>query len=52
MLMRKSQPEYFNDPVVKLGYCKCTETVHYVREVLNRYDMYTAHISGIPVAGN
>lgn len=52
MLTRKSQPEYFNDPVVKLGYCKCTETVNYVRDVLNRYDMYAAHISGFPVAGN
>src|SRR5690606_36591883 len=52
MLTRKSQPEYFSDPVVKLGYCKCTETVNYVRDVLNRYDMYAAHISGFPVAGN
>lgn len=51
MLTRKSQPEYFNNPVVKLGYCKCTETVAYVREVLNRYDMYAAHIDGVPVAG-
>src|SRR5690606_2562092 len=26
MLLKKSQPEYFNDPVVKTGYCRCRET--------------------------
>jgi len=51
MLLSKSQPEYFQDPVVKLGYCRCQETVNYVREVLNRYDQYSTHIStDFPIA--
>lgn len=52
MLLKKSQPEYFHDPVVKVGYCRCQETVNYVQEVLNRYDQYRAHISvEFPIAG-
>lgn len=52
MLMKKSQPEYFHDPVVRLGYCRCQETINYVQEVLNRYDQYRAHITtDFPIAG-
>lgn len=51
MLLNKSQPEYFEDPVVRLGQCRCQETVNYVREVLNRYDQYSAHIAtDFPIA--
>ncbi|HLT72304.1 MAG TPA: transporter substrate-binding domain-containing protein [Cyclobacteriaceae bacterium] len=51
MLLSKSQPEYFEDPVVRLGHCRCRETVNYVREVLNRYDQYSAHIAtDFPIA--
>ena len=39
-LLLKSQPEYYNDPVVKSGYCRGTEPVNYVREILQRYDRY------------
>ena len=39
-LLLKSQPEYYNDPVVKSGYCRGSEPVNYVREVLQRYDRY------------
>ncbi|MBN2275671.1 MAG: transporter substrate-binding domain-containing protein [Bacteroidales bacterium] len=39
-LLRKSDPVYFNDPVVKYGYCRGTETFRYVHEVLERYDHY------------
>jgi membrane-bound lytic murein transglycosylase F len=51
-LVKKSQPEFFQDPAVKLGYCKCVETVNYVREVLDRYDQYSVHIAAtFPLAG-
>jgi len=39
-LLKKSQPKYFRDPVVKSGYCRGEEPVKYVKEVLNRYQQY------------
>lgn len=44
-LLKKSIPEFFQDSVVKLGYCKCEEPVNYVSEVLDRYEQYKVHIS-------
>jgi membrane-bound lytic murein transglycosylase F len=39
-LLKKSEPEYFNDDVVKNGYFKGTESVAFVSEVLDRYEHY------------
>ena len=39
-LLKKSDPKYFTDPVVKFGYFKGTESVNFVTEVLERYDHY------------
>jgi len=39
-LLKKSQPEFYNDPVVKYGYFKGSETVKYVRNTLNTYSKY------------
>ena len=39
-LLMKSKPRYFNDPLVKSGYCRGEEPVKYVEEILNRYDQY------------
>jgi membrane-bound lytic murein transglycosylase F len=39
-LKLKSHPEYYNDPVVKQGYCRATETVNYVRSVMERWQYY------------
>jgi membrane-bound lytic murein transglycosylase F len=44
LLLKKSDPEYYRDPVVTVGYCKCEEPVNYVREVLERYEQYRLHI--------
>jgi membrane-bound lytic murein transglycosylase F len=43
-LLKKSESKYYRDPAVKAGYCKCEEPVHYIREVLARYDEYKVHI--------
>jgi len=37
MLLWKSNPQYYNDPVCKYGYCRGRETVNYVKSVLGRY---------------
>ena len=39
-LLHKSEPKYFNDPVVKYGYCRGEEPYHYVTEILERYAHY------------
>ncbi len=43
-LIKKSEPKYYQDPIVKAGYCKCQEPVRYVADVLDRYDEYKQHI--------
>lgn len=39
-LLKKSEPEYYKDPVVESGYCRGSEPVKYVEEVLSRYERY------------
>lgn len=39
-LLKKSNPRYYRDPVVKYGYCRGTETIRYVNQVLDLYDHY------------
>jgi membrane-bound lytic murein transglycosylase F len=39
-LLKKSDPKYFNDSVVKNGYFRGTESVNFVTEVLERYEHY------------
>jgi membrane-bound lytic murein transglycosylase F len=43
-LLKKSDPQYFKDPLVMAGYCKCEEPVNYVKEILARYEEYKLHI--------
>ena len=40
MILQKSNPLIYNDPIVKCGYCRGQETSAYVREILNRYNHY------------
>ena len=40
MALRKSRPEYYNDPVVKHGYFRGRETTEFVDQVLRIYDQY------------
>lgn len=39
-LLKKSNPEYYNDEVVKYGYCRGREPYQYVSEILTRYKHY------------
>ena len=39
-LLRKSDPIYYNDDVVKSGFFKGTESVAFVSEILDRYEHY------------
>jgi membrane-bound lytic murein transglycosylase F len=39
-ILKKSEPEYYNDSVVKNGYFKGKESVAFVAEILERYEHY------------
>lgn len=42
-LLLKSTPKYFNDPVVKYGYVRGSETVKYVDDIMTLSSIYRAH---------
>jgi membrane-bound lytic murein transglycosylase F len=44
-LKLKSLPEYYNDSVCKLGYFRGTETISYVRNVVERWKYYQEKIN-------
>jgi membrane-bound lytic murein transglycosylase F len=39
-LLNKSKPEFYNDPVVRYGYCRGEEPFNYVNDILERYKHY------------
>lgn len=39
-LLMKSKPEFFRDDIVESGYCRGSEPVNYVKQILNRYEQY------------
>ena len=39
-ILMKSNPQYYNDPVCRFGYCRGKETVNYVVSVEQRYNYY------------
>ncbi|MBU0488742.1 MAG: transporter substrate-binding domain-containing protein [Bacteroidetes bacterium] len=39
-LLKKATPKYYNDPVVKNGYCRGDQTVRFVKEILRRFEDY------------
>jgi membrane-bound lytic murein transglycosylase F len=43
MMLQKSNPKFYRDPVVTAGYCRCDGPVIYVKEVLQRYGEYRIH---------
>ncbi|MCB0280632.1 MAG: lytic transglycosylase F, partial [Calditrichaeota bacterium] len=44
-ILRKSQRKYYEDPVVKFGYCRGDEVYNYVREILQRYENYKQFVN-------
>ncbi|NQZ74870.1 MAG: transporter substrate-binding domain-containing protein [Ekhidna sp.] len=40
-LLKKARPTYFNDPVVEYGYCRGSEPVGYVDNILGIYQNYS-----------
>lgn len=51
-LLQKSNPQFYRDPVVMAGYCKCEEPVNYVKNVLDRFEEYKLHIAESPPSIN
>ncbi len=43
-ILKLSNPEYYNDPVVNYGYCRGEETFLYVKKITERYEMYKINI--------
>lgn len=41
-LLHKANPTYYSNPVVRHGYCRGTETINYVRSIIERYKNYRA----------
>lgn len=39
-MIKKSEPQYYNDTVVRSGYFRGTESVHFVSQVLERFEHY------------
>jgi membrane-bound lytic murein transglycosylase F len=39
-ILKKSNPRYYNDSVVKYGYCRGTETYRFVIDIFERYEVY------------
>lgn len=39
-ILLKSNPQYYNDPICKCGYCRGNEPYKYVREIMARYEHY------------
>lgn len=43
-ILKKSKSEYYNDEVVKHGYCRGAEPYFYVKEIMSTYTHYRNHI--------
>ena len=43
-ILKLAQPQYYNDPVVKYGYMRGTETHDYVERIMNRWREYGGKI--------
>jgi membrane-bound lytic murein transglycosylase F len=44
-MLYKSNPRFYNDPVVKYGYCRGQEPFNYVRRIINKYFEYQSRIN-------
>ena len=44
-LLKKSQPAYYNDPIVEFGYCRGMEPVQYVEVIYETFENYLSLVS-------
>ena len=44
-ILMKTNPKYYNDPVVRFGYCRGTETTVYVDRIMNFYEQARREIN-------
>jgi membrane-bound lytic murein transglycosylase F len=44
-MLYKSNPKFYNDPVVKYGYCRGQEPFNYVRKIVKKYFDYQSKIN-------
>ena len=51
-LLKKSEPEFYKDPVVTAGYCRGSEPVNYVEEILHRAEQYKQLLARESVISN
>lgn len=45
MMLAKSNPAYYNDPVAKFGYCVGKEPVQYVKNIKEYHDLFLQYIT-------
>lgn len=45
MMLAKSKPKYYRDPLSKHGYCRGKETVMYVKNIMNYFQHYSNYYS-------
>ncbi len=44
-MLYKSNPKFYNDPVVKYGYCRGQEPFNYVRRIIKKYFDYQSNVN-------
>ena len=44
-MLYESNPRFYNDPVVKYGYCRGQEPFNYVRNIVKKYFDYQSKIN-------
>ena len=47
ILVQKSNPKFYRDPIAVAGYCKCEEPANYVKDILSRYEEYKILIAKV-----
>lgn len=50
-VLKLSQPQYYNDPVVRNGYMRGTETANYVSRIRDRWAQYRGAAGGGSIGG-
>ncbi|MEA3463320.1 MAG: transporter substrate-binding domain-containing protein [Bacteroidota bacterium] len=49
-LLKKSEPEYYSDQVVRHGFARGIETYNFVRDILYRYEHYKNLVNNVAIA--